>query len=137
MDITLLVKSFIGLVSILAILIFFLFYSPGQKRKKELQKKQEKKKNKKNKSVDFETFLAIVRDKKASSQELSTALDNILEYYGEIEDFKYYGEILLRICRHPQTTKDIILKFNRDLEKKNPGYAIEINDFITRGLNSR
>jgi len=134
MDITLLVKSFIGLVSILAILIFFLFYSPGQKRKKELQKKEEKKKNK---SVDFETLLAIVRDKKASSQELSTALDNILEYYGEIEDFKYYGEILLRICRHPQTTKDIILKFNRDLEKKNPGYAIEINDFITRGLNSR
>lgn len=137
MDITLLVQSFVGLISLLAVLIFFLFYSPAQKRKKIREENEKKQRAKSQALQSFESLIDIIRDKKSTSEELKKALSTILEEYGEIDNFSPYGEILIRICRHPNTTKDIILDFNRSLEKRNPNYDREINGSIAQGLNSR
>ncbi len=150
MEVTLLVKSIAGLVVILGILIFILLYMQSIKKakaKKKLQKKSDKAvpvpvAN----STDLHDLLAVVRNKKSTTKELSEALNSIIKYHGKIHpklgvrthpDFDIYAEILLRICRHPHTSKDLIIKFDRELEKRNPEYVREINDSLTKGLNSR
>ena len=52
-------------------------------------------------------------------------------------DFDIYMDILFTICRHPNANKDLIIKFDRELEELNSEYKKEINDAITKGLNSR
>jgi len=52
-------------------------------------------------------------------------------------DFDTYMDILFTICRHPNTNKDIIIKFDKELSRLNPEYKKEINEAITKGLNSR
>jgi len=143
MELTLLLKSFFGLVSLLAILIFFLIYSP--KKKKIVQDKEivpvvEKPK------IDLASLLLVIQNKQSTTLELQNALDMILKYHGTIHpklgirahpEFQAYSEVLLRICRHKNTNKNLILKFNRELERLNPEYKREINDSLTKGLNSR
>ncbi len=147
MDITLLIQSFLGLVAILAVLIFFLFYVPKQKKEKEKKKIEERPKS--SAVIDYPSFkelVKIVKNKDSTAEDLSDALSLIIEHYGVIPpklgvrthpEFTAYAEIIIRICRHPNTNKNIIVKFDRDLEKKNPEYKKEINDFLTKGLNSR
>jgi len=144
-DIILLAKSFIGLVAILGILVFLLFYKPSKAEKK--QKEVKKAPTKKYDAYEsLEDLVAVIRNRKSSTKELQVALDKVIKYHGTIHkklgvrlhpDFNLYGEILLRICRHPHTNKDLILNFDRELEKKNPDYVKDINDFLTKGLNSR
>jgi len=45
--------------------------------------------------------------------------------------------ILFAICLHPNTNKNIILSFNKELVRLNPKYKVEINGAISKGLNSR
>jgi len=151
MEITLLVQSIAGLVVILGILIFIFLYMQSVKREKENKKLKLKNRDtarvaKKSVSHDLLDLLEVIRDKKSTTQELAEALDLIIKYHGHIHsklgirphpDFNIYSEILLRICRHPNTNKDIIVKFDRELEKLNPEYIREINDSLTKGLNSR
>ncbi len=144
MEITLLVKSFLGLVVILAILVFFLLYIP---KKRKVQKKPIVEKEKRNNDYkSLAELLQIIKNKESTTKELAETLDLVMKYHGSIHpkmgirshpDFNIYGEILLRICRHPNINKDILLKFNRELENKNKEYKIEINDAVTKGLNSR
>lgn len=144
MDIVLLVKSFLGLIVLLAILISFLFYMPKKRVLKE--KKQEPQESEKSEYLSLEKLVDIIRDRSSTTKELQSALERIIKYYGTLSpklglrphpDFDIYGEVLLRICRHPNTNKDIILNFDRALEAKNEEYKKEINDFLTKGLNSR
>lgn len=137
MEITLFIESFVGLVSLLGVLIFFLLYSPSRNRKLELKKKEVNKKEKEKTKADLTLLVNVIRDKKSTSQELKSALGLIIQDYAEIDKFDIYGEIIIRICTHPNTTKEIILNFNKEIENKNPRYAKEINTFIARGLNSR
>lgn len=145
MDVVLLVESFAGLLGLLAILIFFLMYSP--------KKKAAKKKAQKEKKVRFgddfnslENLAKVIKDKESTAEQLQVALDLIIKYHGTIHsklgirahpDFNLYAEVVLRICRHPNTNKNLILKFDRELRAKNKEYEKEINDFLTKGLNSR
>ncbi|MDF1883142.1 hypothetical protein JHD49_04245 [Sulfurimonas sp. SAG-AH-194-C21] len=144
MEITLLVKSFAGLIVLLMLLTAFLFYAPKKKKLGESSVKTVEPRIGDYKSLD--DLLQIIKNKQSLAQELSSALDLVMKYHGTIHpklgirshpDFNIYGELLLRICRHPNTNKDIILKFNRELEKRNEDYKREINDFITKGLDSR
>jgi len=48
-----------------------------------------------------------------------------------------YKFLITRLCRHPNTNKDLIIKFTNSLEKLNPSYKIEINENLMTGLNSR
>jgi len=147
MEITLLVKSFVGLVSILFILIFLLLYSA--KNKKIAAKKSEKKEKPivdKSGYESMESLVEIIKNKKSTTQELKVALDKVLQFHGHIHDklgsrphpdFNLYAEIIFRICRHPNTNKDLILHFDKELEKNNPAYVKDINDFLSKGLESR
>ena len=147
MEVTLLVKSIVGLVVILGILIFIFLYTQAvKKEKKKLKKQSVTKKREDESSHSLEDLLEIIRNKRSTTAELKEALDLIIKYHGHIHpklgvrthpDFDIYSEILLRICRHPNTSKDIIIKFDRELEKLNPQYVREINDSLTKGLNSR
>ncbi|MDD2906205.1 MAG: hypothetical protein PHH41_00480 [Sulfurimonas sp.] len=149
MELTLLIKSVMGLVVILGVLVFVLVISSRNKKAKLLltpENSEEKTAHIARVQTDMPTLLAIIKNKKSSSKELGDALDLVLKYHGTIHpklgsrthpDFDVYMEILFTICRHPQTNKDIILNFDRELEKKNPEYKIEINEAIAKGLNSR
>jgi H+/gluconate symporter-like permease len=147
MDVVLLLKSIAGLVGILGLLIFFLLYSSNQKKqKKSKEKKSYVSQSKPQEKHDMPSLLAIIRNKKATAAELEHALELVLKYHGHIPkklglrshpDFEIYAEIVLRICHHPNTNKDIIVKFDRELERMNPEYVKEINDTLTKGLNTR
>jgi len=145
MEITLLVKSFAGLISLLAVLIFFLLYNPKTKEKKRKVIAAQKE-EKRDANTSLPHLVSIIKNKVSTTEELKAALDLVLKHHGTIHpklglrphpDFNIYGEILLRICRHPNTNKNLILDFDRGLEKKNEEYKKDINDFLTKGLNSR
>ena len=147
MEITVLIKSVMGLVVILAGLIFLLFYSPTSKKQKpsDTPVKDDDPKNEISK-IDLDSLRAIIKNKKTESKELKEALDLVLKHHGVIHkkmglrahpDFDFYMDILFTICRHPNTSKNIILNFDKELLKLNPDYKSEINDAITKGLNSR
>ncbi len=138
MDITLLIESFIGLIIILAGLMFVLFYSPSAKIKRAKKKLSKTVPDIKKQKIDLDSLRAIIKNKKTTSTELKEALDLVLKYYGNIHsDFDIYMEMLIVICRHPNTNKNIIIDFDKELLKLNPQYKAEINDAITKGLNSR
>ena len=145
MDIILLLKSIAGLSGVLGILIFLYFYLSHTKTQ---QKKETLKKPLKIREVqpELSTLLEVIKDKKSTTEELKEAVDLILKYYGKIPDklgirahpkFEIYSEMLLRICHHPNTTKEIILKLDRELERLNPEYKMELEDSLTKGLDTR
>lgn len=144
MDIVLLIKSGMGLVVILAVLVFFLFYSSKKKKAKTIKQK-EPVKPKAKKVVTFDSLRAVLVNERSTSKELKEALDMIIKDYGTVSksgkynqsDFGVYMGIIFNICRHPNTTKDIILDFDRELKKINPLYKSDINDAVTKALNSR
>ena len=145
MDMILLLKSFFGLIIILAILIFLLMYKP----KKLAIKKKVLKEKKKRFGDDYQTLeelVDIIRDRKSTAEELQVALDLIIKHHGTIHpklgvrphpDFNLYGEVVLRICRHPNTNKNLIVKFDKELTSRNEEYKKDISDFLTKGLDSR
>ncbi|MEA1892403.1 MAG: hypothetical protein U9N33_06790 [Campylobacterota bacterium] len=146
MEITLLIKSVMGLVVVLAILMFLLFLPSRQKlqKVKEKAKKQIAKKNAL--YTDLNSLVTIIKKKDTPTQELQETMDLIIKYHGKIHaklgirvhpDFDIYMDILFTICRHPHADKNIVLKFDKELTKLNPTYTKEINDAITKGLNSR
>ncbi|WP_373035711.1 hypothetical protein [Sulfurimonas sp.] len=147
MEITLLLKSIMGLVVILALLIFLLFLpSSRKKREVELPSKDETPSQKRPADTDLQSLRAIIKKKKTTTKELEEALDLIIKYHGKVHeklgqrahpDFDVYMDILFTICRHPNTNKDIVIKFDRELGQLNPEYKKEINEAITKGLNSR
>jgi len=147
MEITLLIKSIMGLIAVLALLMFLFFYSSSFKKNKKTDTKITKKTTKPREEVpDLQTLRAIIKNKKTKTKELKKSLDLVLKYYGNIHkklgvrvhpDFDVYMEILFTICRHPHTNKNIIVDFDKELGRLNPDYKAEINDAITKGLNSR
>lgn len=143
MEITLLIKSIMGLVVILGLLVFLLFM-PSRKKKKVSETSDTPQKKKIN--SDLNSLHSIIKDRKTSTSGLKEALDLVIKHHGVVHkklglrphpDFDIYMDILFTICRHPHTSKDLIVKFDRELEKLNPEYKKEINDAIAKGLNSR
>lgn len=145
MDISFLLQVFLGLVVLLGILLYFLIYLPKQLKSKE----KKIKKYIHHKKTDFRSLhdlTKVIKNKSSTTKELKEALDLIIKHHGTIHkklgirshpDFDIYAEVIMRICRHPNTTKDLIVNFDRELEDKNKEYKREINDFLTKGLNSR
>ena len=146
MSVTLLIESIMGLVSLLAILLFFFFYIPKKRKKTPATPEATQPTQVKQTPTDLDYLRGIIKDKNSSTKQLQETLELILKHHGEITpkmglrphpDFDIYMDILFTICRHPHTNKDIIIKFDAALERKNPSYVKEINDAITKGLNSR
>jgi len=148
MDITLIIKSIIGLVVILGILMFILLYKPKDKKAKNVKKTVLKSKSmkQKNDTLDLQTLRAIIKSRNSTTKDLEAAVDGVLKNYATIPaklgirihpDFDIYSEMLFMLSKHKSANKNIILKFNRGLEKQNPQYKLEINDAVSRGLNAR
>lgn len=142
MDLVFIVKSLVGLIFLLGVLIAILLYSPFKKKKKAKKVQKEKQES----DYTFEELVEIIKKRNTSADRLQWALRTIIKYHGQIapkdrgrlsDEFYKYSEIIVRICKHPNTTKSIIIEFDRALEKLNPQYQKEINDFLTKGLNSR
>jgi seryl-tRNA synthetase len=144
MEISLLIQSVMGLIVLLGILLFLLMYSPSAKEKK-IKKDIAKKKTKRQKT-DLDSLRKIIKTKKTTTKELKDTLDLLLKHYGNIpkkvrgtnsDDFDIYMDIIVTICRHPNTTKDIILGFDKSLTRLNPEYKVEIGKAVARGIESR
>lgn len=144
MEITLLIETIVGLVLVLGILIYILVL-PTHKKKEKQQKKIVPNSSKEPK-VDLASLRKIIRNRMSSKDELQAALDLVIKNYGHIAkklgtrinpQFDDYMEILIMICRHPNTDKNIILGFDRKLSSLNPDYKNEINESINKGLDSR
>lgn len=150
MEITLLIKSIMGLVVILGLLVFLLFMPSRKKKKNSVASKKVSETSdipqKKKINSDLSFLHTLIKDRKTSTSGLKEALDLVIKHHGVVHkklglrphpDFDIYMDILFTICRHPHTSKDLIVKFDRELEKLNPEYKKEINDAIAKGLNSR
>jgi len=155
MNIELIIQSVMGLVALLALLLFFLFLTSKNSSDKKVPKKKELKKKTETKTdrsktiempTDLESLRSIVKDKKSTASELRKALELIIKYHGTIHpklglrahpDFDPYMDVLFTICRHPHADKDMIIYFDRELGRLNPEYKQDINEAMTKGLNSR
>jgi len=144
-SILLLIKSIMGLLALLIILFFLLFLSLRSKKKTKKRIIKKKKQAKKDTS-SLNYLRSIIKNSNSTTQELKEALDLILQNYGTIsknpnkkvkEDFDVYMDIIFRLCRHPNTTKELIVTFNTALEKRNPEFKKEITSTMLKGLNSR
>lgn len=145
LEITLLIKSILGLIAILGVLVLFWIFSSRAKEELEEEKPSEEI-VKKESLQSFEALKEIIDNKKSTSQELASASEAIIKYYGTMPhklgmrinpDAEVYLDILFKLARHKKTNKTIVIKFNKELEKLNPGYKKEINDALMKGLNSR
>ena len=128
---------------LLAVLVIFYGFKPSKKKPKAAQKSSVKPK------VQVPTFAELlkqVKTKSTSSAQLAEAAELILKYYGTIKDkhgvmpdsdFQRYGEVIFAICSHPNTTKEIVVSFDRELRKRNPQYDREIEEMLNRGLSAR
>jgi hypothetical protein len=156
MEAELIIKSIMGLIALLALLIFLLFLEPGKEKKakekpSEIKAVVEEKKGKPksellDKEPDLNSLVDIIKNKKSDVPKLAYALDLIIKHHGKVHkklgirahpDFDIYIDILFTLCRHPNANKDLIINFDRELGKLNPEYKQEINEAITKGLNSR
>ncbi len=145
MDIILLLKFLAGLSGVLGILILLHFYLSHAK-KSQKKKSTEKLLQIHEVKPELNTLLEVIKDKKSTAEELKEAVDLILKYYGEIPKklgicihpkFEIYSELMLQICHHPNTTKEVILKLDKELARLNPEYKIELEDLLTKGLDTR
>ena len=145
MDVTLLIKSIAALAGALGLLILLYFYlsHSNEPTKKKLSKKPLPIREV---QPDLKVLLEVIKDKKSTTQELQEAVDLIIKYYGKIPKklgmrahpkFEIYSELILRLCHHPNANKDIILKLDRELHKLNPEYKLELDDSLTKGLDTR
>ena len=143
MEIALLIKTIAGLVVVLGILVFILLLPTTDKKKKKIKRTTIDSDKPK---TDLDSLRHIIRDRLTSKQKLQEALDLVIKLHGHIPKklgtrvnpgFDAYMEILIMICRHPNTDKDIILKFDKELATINPEYKDEINQSIKQGLDSR
>ncbi|MDY0115962.1 MAG: hypothetical protein RBR59_00110 [Sulfurimonadaceae bacterium] len=144
MEITLLIKSIIGLVAVLGILLYFLF-APAKKEKiKKIKKADIIIEN--GMKTDLASLASVMRRPTSTQKELEEASRLLLKYHGKFHpkmglrlhpDFSIYHTILIAICRHKNTTKEIILMLDKELTALNPEYKKEINEAVTKGLNSR
>jgi len=143
MDVVFILKSLAGLVVILSILLLLVFY-PGKKAKAEVKKAKKSTNHKP--PMTLVEVLKVVKNRKSSKEELESAIDALIKFHGKIPnkrgalphpEFDTYEEIVLRLCHHPSTSKEIILKLDRTLQKENPSYRRELNNALTKGLNAR
>jgi len=144
MGLEVIIQSILGLVVILAILLFLLFYKPSKKTNIVVKAKPIVKA--KAKKVDLESLKNDLKNKKNSAKDLQNILDLITKDYINIPpkkghkqapEFNIYMDIIFTICRHQNTTKEIILNFDKHLEKANPAYKTDISKALTKGLNLR
>jgi preprotein translocase subunit YajC len=145
MQVSNLVLLIIAFLIILMVLSFFYVYMPSKKRSS--QSKEEDVDDVPGERIPtFNELHTIIKTRDTTTKALSKAVEQTLRYYGTIkpkngiapsQDFKHYGDMMFLVAKHPNTTKDIVLKFNKGLTRKNPSYQREIDEMLNRGLTAR
>jgi len=130
MNIPTLIILFVLLIFLLALLMMVFFKSLKNK-------KITTHKNNKAKPLSLEELRDRLKDKELSTQELKNTLDTVIQEYGVIESFELYMDIIFRMARHKNITKELIFSFEKDLSKLNPNHASSISDKIMDGLSLR
>jgi len=128
-----LIQLLFVLIVLLAVLIFFLLQS-SRKKKQKTQDKQNLK------QVHVPSLLELrdqLKKKDLNALEIKKIVGVIVTEYGEIEDFEIYLDIIFRVARHPNMTKDILLGFEKDLSRVNPSFSSSISKAVSDGVNSR
>lgn len=135
------------LLVVLFILMLVLVSRPSKKKPLKQQKSGVKQDIPlKRKARSFDELIGVLKAKKSSAAELDDALQEMIRHYGKITpklgtrphpDFDNYMLAILLICRHPNTTKDIVLDFDKALCQRNPDYKRDISSAIQKGLNAR
>lgn len=142
MDVSSLIVVGLGLVAFLGFLIFLLLYT-SRKRKAKLQESATQVHGD---VMDFDSLKALITNKHTTAQVLKESLDMILKHYGHIPsktglkahpEFQKYTDIIVSICLHPHTSKNLILNFDKELSRLNPEYKSDINDAVTKGVKAR
>lgn len=127
-------NAFLGigvfLVLLLGVLLVILFI--GAKKKKALEMQE-----KKRKVIDLGTLVKKIKSKTATETELKENLELVLNLYGIIDDFAVYEDILFTITLHPNTNKNLILYFDKQLSQQNPEYKVRISDAVMDALKAR
>ena len=147
MDIELIIKSVVGLIVLLTLLVIvFILPAKAKKKKVEAKKSPTKSAPPKEEVLPFDELRSIVRRKSSTTEDLQKAVDQIVKHYSKIHpkmgirthpDFDKYVDLIVHLVRHRNTNKDLILKLDRALTKNNPDYKAELNDTLTKALNSR
>ncbi len=133
---------------VLGLLIFLYVYRPAQRRKAAavMQAKNPKRVLHSREIPTFDTLLLQIKNRRSEEMELREAAELIIRHYGTIEpkhgvvpnkDFKRYGEAIYAISAHPNTSKEVVVMFDRELSRRNPSYAREIEEMLNRGLSAR
>jgi len=145
MDIRLTAAIMVVIGFSLMILVIYVLLS-GKKKEPIKKPTTQNKAEKKHRDRSMKALKTIIKDKNTSAEELSSVLDLIIKYHGDIPtehvgkkgtSFDPYIDILFTICRHPNTNKKIITNFDSALSKKNPNFAFGISDAVSKGLASR
>ncbi|MDQ7045550.1 MAG: hypothetical protein Q9M32_06545 [Sulfurimonas sp.] len=118
------------LVLLLAVLLG-VFFLQTKNKKASLQNTQ------KLPDISLESLLKKIESKASTRQELKDTLDLVLEHFGNIDNFSLYENIIRAIILHPNTNKNLILEFDKELSKRNPEYKKRISDTLTDALNLR
>jgi len=145
-EILFILKSLAGLSVILIILVAVFLYPKKRAIKAKPTAKYPKEKKRRTELCTLDDILESMRDKTTSSKKLHEMIECLVKYHSKIPnklgmrahpDFDIYEEIILRLCHHPQTSKELILQLDRVLLKENPTYRVELNDALEKGLNTR
>jgi len=143
MEVINLIILIVALAIILGILIFLYVYRPSKKKALHVKREQ------RDQEVSIPTFsklVEVLKKNTSSIEELQKSAELILKHYGTIKpkhgispdkDFKRYAEVIFAISKHPNTNKELVLMFDRELSKRNPGYQREIDEMLNRGLSAR
>ena len=143
MDVADLIKYIVILVVILGIVLIIYVMSL---RTKNVKKKKTKSSPVREEVPTLNYLSSLINNSRTSSKQLGETLELIIKHYGTIHpkmgvrahpDADIYMFLVLRLCRHPNTNKNLIVKFTNSLEKLNEGYKREISEALMKGLNSR
>ena len=127
-------NAFLGigvfLVFLLAVLLILLFLGAKKKKAQAMQKTKVK-------VIDLATLVKTIKLKTTVGKDLEKNLGLVLKFHGNIDDFSLYEEILYAVTLHPNTNKNLILYFEKELSQRNPEYKKRISDAVMDALKAR
>ncbi len=139
MDITHLLLLFTALLGVLLLLVLIYVLTRPRAAVEVTPPPADELPKKHPQAVSFEAAEAVILDRTSSKTELTGAVDVIAKYYGKIyaTTLTRYTRIIVTLCRHPQTDKQILLTLDRALQSQNPGLKHELELALQKGLSSR
>jgi len=139
MDITTLILAMAALLGVLFVLVL-LYTSKGRSPKSEpVSPSLQEPYRAAARPRTFDELEAVILDRKSSKEQLRDASAEIGSRFARVyaTTLGRYSHIIVALCRHPKTDKDIVVAFDRALREANPNLRQELDAALQKGLNSR